>query len=135
MFNIGLFELVFFVSFALIFLGPDKLLTLLKTTYQCYQKLKFFLQNFQNDIERELKLTELQQNLESEINKVRELEKVLSQKIHMDIHPIFPVYISFPYNSLEKIESITSAKILSSIQLYPKSYSTINKDLYKKSLS
>lgn len=124
MFNIGLFEFVFFIVFALIFLGPEKLLELLKSTYQWYQKIKSLLQNFQNDVERELKLNELQQTLESEINKVKDLEKLLSQKIYTELDSNLPIYISLPYNSLEKIESITYSKTLSTISLYPRSYYT-----------
>ncbi len=129
MFNIGLFEFVFFIVFALIFLGPEKLLELLKSTYQWYQKIKSLLQNFQNDVERELKLNELQQTLESEINKVKDLEKLLSQKIYTELDSNLPIYISLPYNSLEKIESITYSKTLSTISLYPRSYTALNKEI------
>lgn len=129
MFNIDLFEIIFFISFALIFLGPEKLLELLKIIYQWYQKIKFFIQNFQNDIERELRLTELQKNLESEIDKIRDLEKLLSQKIHTDIDYI---YISLPYSSLEKIRLIEHDNRLTNMRIYPKSYSMINKDINKK---
>lgn len=125
MLNVGFFELIFFISFALIFLGPEKLLELLKSAYGLYQKIKHLLQNFQTDIERELKLNELQQTLESEISKVRDLEKVLSQKIYAEIHSDEPIYIGLPYSSLGKIEAI-SALEERHLDLYPLSYTTLN---------
>lgn len=126
MLNVGLFELIFFISFALIFLGPEKLLELLKTVYRLYQKIKQMLQNFQTDMERELKLNELQQTLESEINKVRDLEKILSQKIYAELHSDEHIYISLPYSSLGKIEAIVPMKRAEHLNLYPLSYTTFN---------
>ena len=126
MLNVGLFELVFFISFALIFLGPEKLVELLKTAYGLYQKVKHLLQNFQTDIERELKLNEQQQTLESEINKVRDLEKVLSQKIYAELHSDEPIYIGLPYSSLGKIEAVSPMDQAGQLDLYPLSYTTLN---------
>lgn len=128
MFNVGLFELIFFLSFALIFLGPEKLLELVKSAYQIYRKLKLMFHNIQSDLERELKLNELQQTLESEINKVKDLEKLLSQKIYADLESNHIVYSLMPYSSLDKIQSITSFDL--SIQkqiLIPFSYDTYNR--------
>ena len=129
MLNVGLFEIIFLISFALIFLGPEKLLELLKSTYQLYQKVKNLLQNFQTDIERELKLNELQQTLESEINKVRDLEKMLSQKIYAELHSDQPIYIGLPYSSLGKIEAIVPMEQAAHIDLYPLSYTTLNQHI------
>lgn len=126
MLNVGLFELVFFISFALIFLGPEKLVELLKTAYGLYQKVKQLLQNFQTDIERELKLNELQEKLESEINKVRDLEKTLSQKIYAELHSDEPIYIGLPYSSLGKIEAVSPMDQAGQLDLYPLSYTTLN---------
>lgn len=129
MLNVGLFEFIFFISFALIFLGPEKLLELLKTAYGLYQKIKHLLQNFQTDIERELKLNELQQTLESEINRVRDLEKALSQKIYAELHSDEPIYIGLPYSSLGKIEAIVPLKHAGHLDLYPLSYTTLNEHI------
>ncbi|MGE8538604.1 MAG: hypothetical protein ACN6NI_04915 [Acinetobacter sp.] len=126
MLNIGLFELLFFISFALIFLGPEKLLELLKSAYQLYHKVKCLLQNFQTDVERELKLNELQQTLEAEINKVKDLEQILSQKIYAELHSDEPVYIGLPYSSLGKIEAIVPIDQAEYFHLYPLSYMTLN---------
>lgn len=128
MFNVGLFELVFFLSFALIFLGPEKLLEFVKSAYQTYRKLKLMFHNIQSDLERELKLNELQQTLESEINKVRDLEKLLSQKIYADLESNHIVYSLMPYSCLDKIQSVTLFDL--SIQkqiLIPFSYDTYNR--------
>ncbi|WOE43167.1 Sec-independent protein translocase subunit TatA/TatB [Acinetobacter chinensis] len=129
MFNVGLFEFIFFVSFALIFLGPEKLLELLKTVYQFYQKIRAMLQSFQSDMERELKLNELQLTLESEINKVKDLEKILSQKIYADLSSDTPVHISLPYSSLGKIEKIIPLKQVDHPAAYPLSYAALNDHL------
>lgn len=129
MLNVGLFELVFFISFALIFLGPEKLVELLKTAYGLYQKVKQLLQNFQTDIERELKLNELQEKLESEINKVKDLEKTLSQKIYAELHSDEPIYIGLPYSSLGKIEAVSPMDQAGQLDLYPLSYTTLNEHI------
>ncbi|MHA3084179.1 Sec-independent protein translocase subunit TatA/TatB [Acinetobacter sp. ANC 5383] len=129
MLNIGLFEFIFFISFALIFLGPEKLLELLKSMYQLYQKIKCLVQNFQTDIERELKLNQLQQTLEFEINKVKDLEKILSHKIHAEIDSDLPIYIGFPYSNIGKIEAIIPIERINHIYLYPFSYSILNKNI------
>lgn len=129
MLNVGLFELIFFISFALIFLGPEKLLELLKSAYQLYQKIKQVLQSFQTDIERELKLNQLQQTLESEINKVKDLEKMLSQKIYADLHSEDPIYVSFPYANLGQIENMLPFNQSICFPIYPFSYSALNQNL------
>lgn len=107
MLNVGLFELVFFLGFALIFLGPEKLIELLKSAYQFYQKLKAMFQNLQSDLERELKLNELQQTLETEIAKVQDLERLLSQKIAIDLQQPQIIYQLMPYYSLDPIQQLT----------------------------
>lgn len=129
MFNVGLFELVFFISFALIFLGPEKLLELLKGSYQFYQKLRHLLQNFQTDVERELKLNALQETLATEIDKVRHLEQMLSQKIQDDLEDNTPIYMSLPYSDLGKIQALY---IYHPQQLFciPMSYSVVNTHLH-----
>lgn len=135
MLNVGLFEFVFFLSFALIFLGPEKLVELLKSVFQFYHKLKRVLQRFQSDVERELKLNELQQTLESEIDKVRDLERILSQKIYTELQNDSPVHVSLPYSSLGSIRGIT---ISSSILVYfrcPYSYSAFNTNLLRSSFA
>ena len=133
MFNIGLFELMFFISFALIFLGPEKLLELLKTVYQFYHKLKYMLQHFQHDVERELKLDALQQSLEVEINKVRDLEKILSDRIYADLQTEQMVYVSVPYSSLGNIEALTPLDQLP--KLLPWSYMQLNTQFSRLSFS
>ncbi len=133
MFNIGLFELMFFISFALIFLGPEKLLELLKTVYQFYHKLKYMLQHFQHDVERELKLDALQQSLEVEINKVRDLEKILTDRIYADLQTEQMVYVSVPYSSLGNIEALTPLDPLP--KLLPWSYMQLNTQFSRLSFS
>lgn len=129
MLNIGLFELIFFIAFALIFLGPEKLLELLKTVYRLYQKIKHLMQNFQTDLERELKLNELQQTLESEINKVRDLEKMLSRKIHTDLDTDQPVYLGLPYSYLGNFVAITPLQYRKQMRILPFSYMYFNEQI------
>lgn len=129
MLNIGLFELLFFISFALIFLGPEKLVELLKSSYQFYQKLRQLIQNVHTDLERELKLNELQNTLESEINKVRDLERILSQQIQRDLADSRPVYVSLPYSDLGWIQSIEIHASQHTLSCVPMSYSRLNQKL------
>jgi Tat protein translocase TatB subunit len=128
MLNVGLFELIFFVSFALIFLGPEKLVNLLKSSYQFYQKLRQLLHNVQTDLERELKLNELQNTLESEIDKVRDLERILSQKIQQDLCDTNPIYVSLPYHDLGGIRSL-EPNPRRAFECVPLSYSELNQKL------
>ena len=105
MLNIGLFELLFFIAFALIFLGPEKLLQLLKSVYTFYRTLKHMLNSVQRDLERELKLNELQHSVAHELSKLRDLEQYLSQKINADLKLNPPIYALAPYLTRAKIQS------------------------------
>lgn len=105
MLNIGLFELLFFIAFALIFLGPEKLLQLLKSVYTFYRKLKQLLDRVQTDLERELKLNELQHSVTQELSKLRELEQYLSQKINVDLKLNPPTYVLSPYLTRAKFHA------------------------------
>lgn len=130
MFNVGLFELIFVLSFALIFLGPQKLVELIKYVYQFIQKFKLLIHNVQSDLERELKLNELQSTLENEIAKVRDLERVLSEKIYADLSDQSIIYSLMPYSNHIQIRLITVCDLSApKIVHTPFSYDLINQRL------
>ncbi|MDM1248778.1 hypothetical protein HX005_15420 [Acinetobacter sp. R933-2] len=126
MFNIGLFELLFFLGFALIFLGPEKLIKLFKASYQFYHQFKSLFRHLQTDLERELKLDQLQRTLETEISKIHALELRLHEKINAQSHDSLP-YQLLPYFYHQEILAL---KPLSNTMTYhhflPHSYSFLN---------
>ena len=127
MLNVGLFELIFVLSFALIFLGPQKLVELIKYVYQFIQKFKLLMHNVQHDLERELKLNELQNTLENEIVKVRDLERLLSEKIYADLSDTTIIYRLMPYTHQLSIHGLSAChlSVQKMIQI-PLSYDAIN---------
>ena len=59
MLNIGMTELLFFGIIALLVLGPEKLPEAARFVGKWYGKIKRTISNVQNDIDRELRLSEL----------------------------------------------------------------------------
>ena len=61
MLNIGMTELLAFGIIALLVLGPDKLPEAARFAAKSYAKIKRLISNVQNDIDRELRLSELRE--------------------------------------------------------------------------
>lgn len=81
MFNIGLGELLLFIIIALVVLGPEQLPQALRHTINFYRKLRFTVQKIQDDIEKELKLSEFQDLMTEELHKVHIKEQELQQQL------------------------------------------------------
>lgn len=75
MLNLGMTEIFCFAVIALLVLGPDKLPEAARFVAKWYGKVKKFIHNIQNEIDRELKLSEFREEMQKEIEKITELER------------------------------------------------------------
>ena len=74
MLNIGMTELLIFGIIALLVLGPDKLPEAVRFVGTWYGKIKRMVSNVQNDLDRELRLSELREQMQAEMQRIQELE-------------------------------------------------------------
>ncbi|HJF28236.1 MAG TPA: Sec-independent protein translocase protein TatB [Acinetobacter lwoffii] len=74
MLNIGMTELFIFGIIALLVLGPDKLPEAVRFVGKWYGKVKRTVSNIQNDLDRELRLSELREQMQAEMKRIQELE-------------------------------------------------------------
>lgn len=74
MLNIGMTELLIFSIIALLVLGPEKLPEAARFIGKWYVKLKRMVSNVQNDIDRELRISELREQMQNEMKRIQELE-------------------------------------------------------------
>ena len=81
MLNIGMTELLCFAIIALLILGPDKLPEGARFAAKWYGKIKKFIGNVQNEIDRELRLSEFREEMQKEIDKITELERRMQQQL------------------------------------------------------
>ena len=80
MLNIGMTELLTFGIIALLVLGPDKLPEAARFAGRWYARIKRHISNIQNEIDRELKISEFRKEMQDELNRIEALErKVQSQ--------------------------------------------------------
>ena len=81
MLNIGMSELFVFGIIALLVLGPDKLPEAARFAGKWYAKIKRMISNVQNDIDRELRLSELREQMQQEMQRITELEQKMQAQI------------------------------------------------------
>jgi sec-independent protein translocase protein TatB len=81
MLNLGMTEIFCFAVIALLVLGPDKLPEAARFVAKWYGKIKKFINNIQNEIDRELKLSEFREEMQKEIEKITELERRLQKQL------------------------------------------------------
>lgn len=74
MLNIGMTELLLFGIIALLVLGPEKLPEAVRFAGKWYGKAKRTVSNIQNDFDRELRLSELREQMQLEMQRIQELE-------------------------------------------------------------
>lgn len=74
MLNVGMTELLVFGIIALLVLGPDKLPEAARFTGKWYAKIKRMVSNVQTDIDRELRMSELREQMQQEMQRIHELE-------------------------------------------------------------
>ena len=82
MLNIGMTELLAFGIISLLVLGPDKLPEAARFVGKWYAKIKRTVSNVQNDIDRELRLSELREQMQNEMQRIQELEQKMQAQMH-----------------------------------------------------
>ncbi len=91
MFNLGISELFLFAVVALIVLGPDKLPEAARFAGRWYGKLKRTVNSVQNDIDRELRMSELKAQMQQEMQRIKDLEaKMQAQYEHAKHQKLMP---------------------------------------------
>lgn len=85
MLNIGMTELLIFGIIALLVLGPDKLPEAVRFVGTWYGKIKRMVSNVQNDLDRELRLSELREQMQAEMKRIQELESKIQAQM-ADFH-------------------------------------------------
>ena len=83
MLNIGFTELFIFAVIALLVLGPDKLPEAIRFVFKWYSKIKRTLNNLQNDLDCELRLSELRDQMELELVRIQSLESQVQEKLNL----------------------------------------------------
>lgn len=84
MLNIGMTELLVFGIIALLVLGPEKLPEAARFAGKWYGKVKRMISNVQNDIDRELRMSELREQMQNEMQRIQALEqKMQTQMQHL----------------------------------------------------
>lgn len=81
MLNLGMSELLAFGIIALLVLGPDKLPEAARFVGKWYAKIKRTVSNVQNDIDRELRLSELREQMQQEMQRIAELEQKMQAQM------------------------------------------------------
>ncbi|RKG31732.1 Sec-independent protein translocase protein TatB [Acinetobacter tianfuensis] len=81
MLNIGMTELLVFGIIALLVLGPEKLPEAARFAGKWYSKAKRMISNVQNDIDRELRLSELREQMQNEMKRIQELEQKMQAQM------------------------------------------------------
>ncbi|MDM1021690.1 Sec-independent protein translocase protein TatB [Acinetobacter sp. VNK23] len=81
MLNLGMTEIFCFAVIALLVLGPEKLPEAARFVAKWYGKIKKFINNIQNEIDRELKLSEFREEMQKEIEKITELERRMQKQL------------------------------------------------------
>lgn len=81
MLDVGFSELLVFGIIALLVLGPDKLPVAARFAGKWYSKIKRTVSNVQNDIDRELRLSELREQMQLEMKRIQELEQKMQTQM------------------------------------------------------
>ena len=86
MFNLGISELFLFAVVALIVLGPDKLPEAARFAGRWYGKLKRTVNSVQNDIDRELRMSELKAQMQQELQRIKDLEAKMQAQYEQPVY-------------------------------------------------
>ncbi|WP_374531084.1 Sec-independent protein translocase protein TatB [Acinetobacter sp.] len=81
MLNLGMTEIFCFAVIGLLVLGPDKLPEAARFVAKWYGKIKKLINNIQNEIDRELRLSEFREEMQKEIEKISELERRVQKQL------------------------------------------------------
>ena len=86
MLNLGMTEILCFAIIALLVLGPEKLPEAARFVAKWFGKLKCFVSNIQNEIDRELRLSEFRDEMQTEINRITKLEARIQKQFEQLQH-------------------------------------------------
>ncbi|WP_227430892.1 Sec-independent protein translocase protein TatB [Psychrobacter sp. I-STPA6b] len=81
MFDIGFTELLLFTAIALIVLGPEKLPQAVRTAGKYYAKIRRTISTIQAEMEAELDLAETRQQLQKELEKIKQAETDMKREM------------------------------------------------------
>lgn len=81
MLNIGFTEILLFGIIALVVLGPDKLPIAVRTAGRWYARLRYMVSNLQQDIEKELQLSELREHMQQELSRIKSIEAQMQAQL------------------------------------------------------
>ena len=81
MLDVGFSELLVFGIIALLVLGPDKLPEAARFAAKWYSKFKRAISSVQNDIDRELRLSEFREQMQQEMQRIQELEQKMEAQM------------------------------------------------------
>ena len=81
MLDVGFSELLVFGIIALLVLGPEKLPEAARFAAKWYSKFKRAISSVQNDIDRELRLSEFREQMQQEMQRIQELEKKMEAQM------------------------------------------------------
>lgn len=81
MLDVGFSELLVFGIIALLVLGPEKLPEAARFAAKWYSKFKRAISSVQNDIDRELRLSELREQMNQEMQRIQELEEKMQRQM------------------------------------------------------
>jgi sec-independent protein translocase protein TatB len=81
MLNVGMTELLVFGVIALLVLGPEKLPEAARFAGKWYGYIKRLIGNVQQDIDRELRLSELREEMQNEMRRLHEVEQQMQSQI------------------------------------------------------
>ena len=89
MLNLGMSEILLFAIITLIVLGPDKLPEAARFAGRWYGKIKRMISSIQSDIDRELRMSELREQMQQELDRIKHLEeKMQAQMAEMEKHDL-----------------------------------------------
>ncbi|WP_151752864.1 Sec-independent protein translocase protein TatB [Acinetobacter soli] len=81
MLDVGFGELFCFGMIALLVLGPDKLPVAARFAGRWYARAKRYISNIQNEIDRELKLSEFRKEMQDELDRLHSLEQSMQARL------------------------------------------------------
>lgn len=81
MLDIGFSEILLFGIIALVVLGPEKLPIAVRTAGRWYAQFRRIITNVQHDIEQELKLAEMREQMQQELNRIKQMEHNMQQQL------------------------------------------------------
>lgn len=129
MLNMGMSEILIFAIIALIVLGPEKLPVALKAVARWYVRIKRFISSIQHDIEKELKISELRDQLNKEMQHIKQLEQQMQEKFaslerqqqqFFQTHPA-PAAVTVTYHYLPQLPRLCRVPFQHH-RLYPVAY-------------